>query len=102
MAKTRLEFHAFLKEYCDTENVYFQPPPSLMMKYPAIVYNFSLKRKIPANNHTYLKYVAYQVTVIDRNPESSIADKIEELPMCAFDRSFTSDNLNHFVYTLFY
>lgn len=102
MARTRLELHAFLKEYCNTENVYFQPPPSMMMKYPAIVYHVTQRRKIPANNHTYLKYVTYEVTVIDKNPESSIASLIEELPMCTFDRSFTSDNLNHFVYTLFY
>lgn len=100
MARTRLDFHALLKEFCD--NVYFQPPPSMMMVFPAIVYTYDHDWKINANNDKYLKQRAYIVTVIDRDPDSQISEQISDLPMCSFDRSFTSDNLNHFVYTIFY
>jgi len=100
MAKTRLELHNFLKTF--TDNVYFQPPSSTLMKYPAIVYNLNNNQKVYANNDTYLKHNRYTVTVIDRDPESAIAKQIEDIKMCSFDRSFTSDNLNHFVYTLYY
>lgn len=40
--------------------------------------------------------------VIDKNPDSIIADKVESLKMCSFDRHYTADNLNHFVYNLYY
>lgn len=100
MARTRLEFHAFLKQFCD--NVYFQPPPSFMMKYPAIVYTTNRDWKLHANNDKYIRQPSYQVTIIDRDPDSEINSAISELRMCDFDRSFTSDNLNHFVYTIFY
>jgi hypothetical protein len=100
MARTRLDFHAFLKQFCD--NVYFQPPPSVMMKYPAIVYTYNRDWRINANNEKYIKYKSYQVTVIDRDPDSELSDEISNVKMSQFDRSFTSDNLNHFVYTIYF
>ena len=36
--KTRYELHEFLCEILGSRNVYFQPPESVKMKYPAIVY----------------------------------------------------------------
>lgn len=100
MARTRLEFHAFLKQFCD--NVYFQPPPSVMMVYPAIVYTNERDWKLNADNKKYVTFPSYQVTVIDRNPDSELNKTIKELDMCDFNRSFTSDNLNHFVYTIYF
>jgi hypothetical protein len=44
----------------------------------------------------------YQVTVIDRNPDSELPDMVEELPLCSFDRYFAADSLNHYVFTLFF
>lgn len=42
------------------------------------------------------------VTVIDRDPDSVFAEKIAELPLCADNRFYTADNLNHFVYNLYF
>lgn len=100
MAKTRRELHEFLKSF--TQNVYFQPPSSVLMKYPAIVYNRNRSQKVHANNDPYLKYNQYMITVIDRDPDSEIAKQIEDVRMCSFDRTYTADNLNHFVYTLYF
>jgi hypothetical protein len=49
---------------------------------------------------TYTK--KYQLTVIDRDPDSILPDKMEELDYCQFNRFFTADNLNHWVFTLFH
>ena len=38
MAKTRLELQSVLEQTLGSRNVYFQPPASVKMKYPAIVY----------------------------------------------------------------
>lgn len=44
----------------------------------------------------------YTVTIIDRNPDSAIPNKVAELPLCSFNRFYTADNLNHFVYNLYF
>lgn len=102
MAKSRLELHKFLCDLLGSGNAYFQPPESIKMKYPAIVYEKSNIQNIFADNSSYKRMNAYSVTVVDENPDSEIAAKFEQLPLCKFDRCFTSDNLNNFVFTLFY
>lgn len=89
-------FHSF------TENVYFQPPPKHMMDYPCIVYNRSGIKTDHADNTPYNQTKRYEVTVIDRDPDSPITDKVAMLPLCSYDRSFAVDNLNHDVFTLYF
>ena len=42
------------------------------------------------------------MTVIDKNPDSEIVGKVSALPNCKFNRAYQKDNLNHYVFTLFY
>jgi hypothetical protein len=96
----RLQLHETLLEL--TENAYFQPPPNYQMSYPAIVYQRSGSHTDYADNRLYRGTKQYQVTVIDRNPDSELPDQVERLPLCSFDRFFAVDNLNHWVFTLFF
>lgn len=98
----RLELHEILCEVLGTRQVYFQPPESIKMKYPAIVYSRSDIPTEFANNNPYIQSQAYEVIVIDPNPDSAIVEKISQLPKCRFDRHYASDNLNHDVFTLIY
>lgn len=82
--------------------VYFQPPESVKMIYPCIVYTLDTINTRYANNGPYKHKKAYAVTVIDRDPDSLIPDKIGELPLSSFTRNFKNDNLNHFVYRLYF
>lgn len=91
-----------LLEALGTENVYFQPPPSLKMVYPAIVYKRDRIHIDHANNKPYRHMKRYQVTVIDRDPDSDIPDMVATLPTCSFDRSFTADGLNHSAFNLYF
>jgi hypothetical protein len=84
------------------ENAYFQPPANIQMQYPAIVYQRSGSRSEYADNSLYRGTKEYQVTVIDRNPDSELPDQVERLPLCSFERWFAADNLNHWVFTLFF
>lgn len=98
----RLELQTLLVNLLGSENVYFQPPPSVNMQYPCIVYNRDDINTIYADNRPYKNKKRYQVTVIDPNPDSTIHEKVGALPLCAYDRFFTADNLNHDVYNLFF
>ena len=99
---SRLELQTRLEEILGSRNCYFQPPASLKMSYPAIRYKLNGIDKINANNLAYIQSRSYEVTVIDANPDSEIPDKVSQLPMCRFDRYYTADNLNHYVYTIYY
>lgn len=99
---SRLELQTRLEEILGSSNCYFQPPASLKMSYPAIRYKLNRVDKKNANNRAYILSRSYEITVIDANPDSEIPDKILQLPMCSFNRYYTADNLNHYVYTLYY
>jgi hypothetical protein len=98
----RLELQAVLVDILGSSNVYFQPPPSIHMQYPCIVYNRDRVDAAYADNEPYKHKTRYQVMVIDANPDSDIHWKVGELPMSSYDRFFTADNLNHDVYNLFF
>lgn len=100
--KRRHKLHKILKDILGSENVYFQPPESVKMKYPAIVYLRSNERIIHADNIPYKRVKRYQITVITKDPDSDIPDKIGELSGASFNRFFTSEGLNHDVYTLYF
>ena len=72
------------------------------MQYPCILYEREGSHTEHADNKKYQHIKRYQVTVIDRNPDSEIPDQVIELPLCSFDRYFPADNLNHWVFTLFF
>lgn len=103
----RLELHETLcaiiniTEPDGDRHTYFQPPASVKMKYPAIVYELDDIDAKHANNSIYIKSQGYKITVIDHNPDSEYVAKILNLPMCRFVQHFTSDNLHHFVFKLY-
>lgn len=98
----RLELDSILRTILGTGNVYFQPPANVQMEYPAIVYRRNGANTRFAGNSPYRHTKRYQVTVIDRNPDSVIPDKVATLPMSDFDRNFVADNLNHDVFSVYF
>lgn len=85
-----------------TAAVYFQPTINTKMVYPCIVYKRSDEDAKYAGNKLYSRTKLYQVTVIDRNPDSTLPDTVRNLPMCSFDRHYTADGLNHDVFNLYF
>lgn len=93
-------FCAILK----SKNVYFQPPASVRMNYPAIRYSRTPgAAKQNANNRLYMSRDLYEGVVIDRDPDSKIPGLIlERFPMCTFSSGYRADNLNHFPFTIYF
>src|SRR5690606_27664644 len=77
------------------QNVYFQPPANIQMRYPCIVYHRDYAQTQFGDNAPYLYTKRYQVTVIDRNPDSPIPAKVARLPLFTFIRFYTAGILNH-------
>lgn len=98
----RLELQTLLETLLGSRNVYFQPPASISMQYPAIRYSLNDIENLHADNQVYSQRKSYSVTLIDWNPDNVYVDKLSELPMCSFDRHYVADNLNHYVFTLYF
>ena len=102
MSKPRVDLQYLLEDIAGKKHVYFQPPESIKLKYPAIVYQLLTINNSHADNLVYAQKNAYQITVIDHDPDSVISKRVSKLPTCRMIRAFSSDRLNHFIYALNY
>jgi hypothetical protein len=98
----RLDLQSLLETLLGSGNVYFQPPPNFKMEFPCIVYHPDNMDTHFAGNVPYSLTQRYQVTVIDKNPDSLIPMKVARLPRCLYNRFFTAENLNHSVFNLYF
>jgi hypothetical protein len=99
---SRLKLQEEFEQILKSENVYYNPPASVKMKYPAIVYSRSKIDNNHANNVVYNQKTAYNVTVVDPDPDSEIVKTVSKLPLCRFSRHYVADNLNHDTFILYY
>jgi hypothetical protein len=96
----RLQLHQLLESF--VENVYFQPPTNIQLKYPCIIYKRDFADTKFADDIPYGHRLRYAITVIDQDPDSEIPSKVAAMPMSLFNRFFTVDNLNHDVYNVYF
>lgn len=98
----RISLHNALVEILGSRNVYFQPPESIKISYPAIVYERSDIRNNSADDDVYFQTHHYRITIIDKNPDSAIVSKMSKFYKARFERHFVSEGLNHDVFTIYY
>lgn len=99
---SRIDLHEELCDILGSRNVYFQPPESVKLKYPCIIYERDNMEIIHADDTSYHLFKRYNVTVIDKDPDSEIPDKVALLPHCRFDRHYKGDNLNHDSFSIYW
>ena len=97
----RLILSSIFRTLLESNNVYFQPPEGLKMKYPCIRYE---RVKIPvtkADNINYLMHSTYSVTLITTDPDSELPFQIlKQFDTITHNRHYVKDNIIHDVYTL--
>lgn len=99
----RLELHSILVDILGGDNVYFQPPASVKMSYPCVVYNIGNGEAKRADNQLYGYIDRYDVTFIFKKPNADIINKVlTRLPMCSLSRVYSADNLNHYAFNLYF
>jgi hypothetical protein len=98
----RIEFHNEMKQLLGSNNVYFQPPENVKIKYPAIIYSRTRIDTTFANNNGYKLDHAYQVVYVHSNPDDPLIDQLALFPTARFQREYTSDNLYHTVFIIYF
>lgn len=86
----------------DEDRVYFQPPDSAKIVYPAIVFQLDDIDTTHADNTPFVLRNRWSITYIDRNPEPEMPNKLAQLPTADFDRTYRADGLNHFVFNIYF
>lgn len=99
---SRIELQSKLEELLGSKNVYYDPPASLVMEYPAIRYSKSDIQIDYADNTAYSSKKRYEIIVISKKADHPVIEKLLQLPYCSFDRHYKSENLNHDSLTLYY
>ena len=72
MADNRLTLQVEFEAFLSSNKVYFQPPSSIKLSYPCIIYELDGFGIDHANSLIYRNKTRYTVTVIDQNPESRL------------------------------
>lgn len=98
----RLELQSKLEELLGSKNVYYDPPESIKMSYPAIRYTKSGITKTTADDKMYKLSNRYEVTHISKKPDSKVINALLDLPYCSYDRHYVSNNLHHDTLTIFW
>lgn len=101
---TRLELQSDLKKILGTNYVYYQPPESIKLTYPCIVYSQDAPANYYADNRAAYKLTKkYSITYIDTNPDSDIIERmLNKFQFISAGSPYVSDNLNHYPFTLYY
>ena len=99
---SRADLQKELERLLGQRHVYYQPPESVKMEYPAIRYSRPGIDTKFANDRPYMHKNRYEIIVIDRRPDNAVIDEILKMPMSVHVRHYTADNLHHDVLTLYY
>lgn len=101
MARPRIELQRLLEQTVgEGVHVYFQAPTRLV--FPCVKYERSDIDIMHADNKPYALQNRYTLTVIYRDPDSDLPDKIAMLPSCKHAEKFVNDNLHHDVFTIYF
>jgi len=99
---SRLDLHTLLTGLLATSAAYFQPPESVKLTYPCIVYRRSDIRVDHANNSPYTMQKEYSLTIITQHPDDTLPEQVMALESARHERAFAVDGLNHTIITIFF
>jgi len=83
-------------------NVYYQPPPTLKMQYPCIIFEKSDEQFKHADNSVFNRMIEYQAKVVYSDPDCPIIEQMSKVRYCRFDRHYKADGMYHDVYSLYF
>lgn len=85
------------------KNVYYQPPSNVRINYPCIRFKLDGADVKYASNTPYRMMVKYQIIYVTNKVDDDMITQLpSQLRYCSFDRQYTSDNLYHYVFEVFY
>lgn len=98
----RLSLQAVLESLLNC-TVYFDPPESIKLSYPCVVYSLAKKDILRADNKVYQMRNMYTVKCLSKDPDNNMADiLLNALPYSSFENRYTHDHIHHDVLNIYY
>lgn len=101
-SEVRQDLQQKLEDILGSTYVYYDPPESFRMHYPCFVY---ARRNIVAQRADNIRYhdsTQYEITYIDRNPDSDVIDRVlDSFTYVEHSRHFVLDNLHQDVFYVY-
>lgn len=98
----RIELQRKLEALLGSKNVYFQPPANVQLQYPCIIYHLDGAFNKYADDNHYVYKRRYQMTYVDRSPDSPLVDILATQQLCALNNWSAVDGLNHYYYSIYF
>lgn len=99
----RSELNKKLERLIGSNNVYFQPPASVQLSYPCVIYTLGTGDMKRADDSVYMYTYSYDVTFIYKKPNVDILEQVlKTFSMSSVYRVYISDNLNHYTFRIYY
>lgn len=98
----RLELHEKLCDFLGSRNVYYQPPETVKLRYPCIIYSLNFINHRYSDDLIYMKDNEYQLMLITKDPDDNLLEKMSWFRTARFERSYIRDNLYHYLFRLYY
>ena len=98
----RRELQAELEAILGSRNVYYNPPETVKITYPAIVYSKDRIEHVFANNAKYTNNKLYTIIFICKTPDNPVIDDVLKMPLSHHVRTYVADNLYHDVINVYY
>lgn len=100
---SRIDLHNKLKSLIGNNNVYLQPPENYKLQYPCVLYTPEVGNVTKANNRIYKYDKCYTLTFIYPDFRENIETIfLSAFEYCTLNRMFVSDNLYHYVFTIYF
>lgn len=101
--RTRLALQAILETVLGSDKVYYQPPETIKIVYPCIIYELTEPKVRHANDEIYRYTDKYTVTFITKSAEpTDVLLRFRSVKLCKFTRHYIADNLHHYTFILYY
>ena len=98
----RVKLHHYLESILGSRHVYFQPPESVKLEYPCIVYNLAKVNVQFADDSAYLMNPKYVIRYISSKPDDAMKMSLVQGLGVPIIQTYAKDGLYHYIYELYY
>ena len=100
---SRVELQDILANIERGTKAYYQPPSTIEMQYPCIVYKDKPGEVLKADNAIYRYTNRYDLLYITRSPKQSIIQTmLSRFSYCSLSDIYVNDGLHHYAFTIYY
>lgn len=99
----RLKLQLILESIDPKAKVYYQPPSSLSIVYPCMIYKDAPSHINRASDGLYRYVRCYELSYISKSPNMEISKEIlSRFNYSKMNSSYVSDGLIHSIFTIYY